>query len=160
MKRLSIMCIAAGAILACFLTPLALSQKSDKPDVKDFMRGKLTHMQKVLEGITTEDYDTIRKDANQLVLLSHAAEWRVLMTPEYQQHSAEFRRTAQSVVDAAKKKNLDGAALSYVDLTMKCVTCHKYVRSVRMASLERPTDEPLGLRAFNARIPFVVGEGP
>lgn len=143
MKRLSLICLAAGTVLACLLTPLALSQRPDKPDVKDFMRGKLTHMQKVLEGITTEDYDLIRKDANQLVLLSHAAEWRVLMTPEYQQHSAEFRRTAQSVVDAAKKKNLDGAALAYVDMTMKCVTCHKYVRSVRMASAPRLSSDSL-----------------
>jgi hypothetical protein len=135
MKRLSIICVAAGALLACLLTPLAISQKTDKPDVKDFMRGKLIHMQKVLEGITTEDYDLIRKDANQLVLLSHATEWRVLMTPEYQQHSAEFRRAAQSIVDGAKKKNLDGASLAYVDTTMKCVTCHKYVRSVKMASV-------------------------
>jgi hypothetical protein len=147
MKRLLLICLAAGTVLACLFTPLAVSQRPDKPDVKDFMRGKLTHMQKVLEGITTEDYDLIRKDANQLVLLSHAAEWRVLMTPEYQQHSAEFRRTAQSVVDAAKKKNLDGAALAYVDMTMKCVTCHKYVRSVRMASVPRlPSDSFLAGR--------------
>jgi hypothetical protein len=116
MKRVPIICTAVGALLACLLTPLAVSQKPDKPDVKDFMRGKLSHMEKVLEGITTEDYDLIRKEANQLVLLSHAAEWRVLMTPE---------------------KNVDGAALSYVDTTMKCVTCHKYVRSVRMASVPR-----------------------
>jgi hypothetical protein len=141
MKRLSIIGLAAGALLACLLTPLALSQKPGKPDVKDFMRGKLMHMQKVLEGITTEDYDLIRNEANQIVLLSHAAEWRVLATPEYQQHSTEFRRAAQAVVDAAKKKNLDGAALAYVDMTMKCVTCHKYVRSVRMASVPRlPSD--------------------
>jgi hypothetical protein len=141
MKRLSMICVAAGALLVCLLTPPAISQKADKPDVKDFMRGKLIHMQKVLEGITTEDYDLIRKDANQLVLFSHATEWRVLMTPEYQQHSAEFRRAAQSIVDAAKKKNLDGASLAYVDTTMKCVTCHKYVRSVRMASVPRvPSD--------------------
>jgi Spy/CpxP family protein refolding chaperone len=143
MKRLSIIGIACSVLLACLLAPLALSQKADKPDVKDFMRGKLTHMQKVLEGITIEDYDLIRKEANQLSLLSHATEWRVLVTPEYQQHSAEFRRAVQSVVDAAKKKNLDGAALAYVDTTMKCVTCHKYVRSVRMASVPRLNGDAL-----------------
>jgi hypothetical protein len=136
MKRLLII-VGASALLACLFSPLALSQRRDKPDIKDFMGGKLIHMQKVLEGITTEDYDQIRKDASKLIQLSHATEWRVLMTPEYQQHSAEFRRTAESVVDAAKKKNLDGAALGYVDLTMKCVTCHKYVRSVRLTSEPR-----------------------
>jgi hypothetical protein len=133
MKRRLIICLAAIAGLGCVLAPLALSQKSTEPNVKDFMRGKLTHMQKVLEGITTENHDLIRKEANQLILLSHATEWQVFTTREYQEHSTEFRREAQALVDAAKKKNLDGAAFSYVDTTMKCVSCHKYVRGVRMA---------------------------
>jgi hypothetical protein len=33
----------------------------------------------------------------------------------------------------AKKKNLDQATVAYNQLTTKCVQCHKYVRSVRMA---------------------------
>jgi len=129
-------CLVGVAVAALVLT-WAPSAQSQKPDVKDFMRGKLIHMQKVLEGITTEDHDLVRKHANQISLLSQAAEWRVLQTDVYQQHSTEFRRTADAVVEAAKKKNLDGAALAYVDLTMKCVSCHKYVRSVRMTSLDR-----------------------
>ena len=28
----------------------------------------------------------------------------------------------------AKAKNLDGATLAYVRLTMNCIECHKYVR--------------------------------
>ena len=49
------------------------------------------------------------------------------------EHSVEFRRTADAITAAAKKKNLDGAALAYVDMTMKCVNCHKYVRGVRIS---------------------------
>ena len=36
----------------------------------------------------------------------------------------------------AKAKNLDGAALDYMDLTMTCVKCHKYVRETRMTRLD------------------------
>jgi cytochrome c556 len=145
MKRL-LLILAAGVVVACWLASTVHSQKP-AADVKDFMRAKLMHMEKVLEGVTTEDYDLIRKNANQLTLLSHAASWRVLETPAYRDYSAEFRRSTEAIVEAAKKKNLDGAALAYVDTTMKCVTCHKYVRSVRMARFDTPPrDTLLGLR--------------
>jgi hypothetical protein len=63
----------------------------------------------------------------------------VLQTPEYLQQSQDFRRTADAVTEAAKKKNLDGTALAYVELTMKCINCHKYVRGVRMADAKPAT---------------------
>ena len=31
----------------------------------------------------------------------------------------------------------DATVLAYMDVTMKCVNCHKYVRSIRMAKLDR-----------------------
>jgi hypothetical protein len=106
-------------------------------DVHEFMQLKLNHSQKVLEGIALEDYEAISKHSQAISLLSQEASWQVLQTPDYLQHSAEFRRAADALTAAAKKKNLDGAALAYVDLTMKCVNCHKYVRGVRIAKLDR-----------------------
>jgi cytochrome c556 len=105
-------------------------------DVDEFMRLKLTHSQKVLEGLALEDFAMIAKNAQDISLLSQAASWQVLQTPEYLEHSGEFRRSADALTRAAQEKNLDGAALAYVAMTMKCVSCHKYVRGVRMARLE------------------------
>jgi len=99
------------------------------------MQLKLQHAQNVLEGLATEDLAMVAKNAQDLSLLSQAASWNVLQTDEYIQQSAEFRRTADAMTKAAKDKNLDAAAIRYVELTMKCVHCHKYVRGVRMASL-------------------------
>jgi cytochrome c556 len=98
--------------------------------VKEFMRAKLTHSQKVLEGLALEDFDLIAKNAQAMSLLSKDATWQVLQTPQYLQQSQDFQRAADAVTDAAKKKSLDGAALAYVELTMKCINCHKYVRGV------------------------------
>lgn len=121
--------------------------KKDQPPVKrppepnkvsEFMRAKLNHSQQLLEGLTTENYDVIAKQAQELSLLSQAATWQVLQTQEYRDRSTEFRRAADAVTEAARKKNLDAAALAYVDVTMKCVSCHKYVRHVRMARGLRP----------------------
>lgn len=48
-------------------------------------------------------------------------------------HSNEFRRSAENVAQAAKNKNIEGATLVYMDMTMVCVRCHKHVREVRQA---------------------------
>jgi hypothetical protein len=105
--------------------------------VSDLMRKKLTHAQKVLEGIALNDFNKIAEQAGELIEVSKAAEWRVVKTPPYEVHSNQFRRAAEGLIEKAKEKNIDGAALSYVELTMSCVKCHKHVREVRMTRLDR-----------------------
>ena len=131
MKRIKIV-----GLMACLVVAVWAGLGETAPpvnNVREFMRKKLVHSQKVLEGITTDDLEMVAKNAQELSLLSQAATWQVLQTPEYLQHSTEFRRAANALTEAAKKRNSDGAALAYLDVTMKCVTCHKYVRGVRMA---------------------------
>lgn len=110
------------------------AQEADK--VAIFMKAKLEHSQKVLEGLTMQDFDLIAKHSQEMALLSQASTWQVLQTPEYHDRSVEFRRSVDALTEAARKKNLEGAALAYVDATMKCVSCHKYVRKVKMARVE------------------------
>ena len=93
-----------------------------------FMRAKLTHSQHVLEGLAVEDYDLIAKGAQQLALASQASDWQVLQTEDYIRHSSEFRRACDNLGATAKAKNLDGAALAWMEVTLKCVQCHRYVR--------------------------------
>ena len=114
--------------------PLPLFSK----DLKVFMDAKLEHSQKLLKGLTLQDFKAIKKEAQELSLLSRASTWQVLQTEDYIQHSREFRRAADDIRAAAEKNNLDGAALAYVDMTMSCVRCHKYVRGVKMADLGLP----------------------
>jgi hypothetical protein len=132
MKRAALIAISALLLLALTATS-AWTQKED--ELSAFMRAKLLHSQKILEGLTTEDYDMIAKHSQELSLLSQAESWQVYETLEYMQHSAEFRRSADSLTKAAKDKNIDAAALAYVEVTLKCVNCHKYVRRVRTAAL-------------------------
>jgi len=94
-----------------------------------FMRAKLMHSQKVLEGLALEDFGMVAKHSNQMKLLSLDAGWQVLQTEEYIRQSVDFRRTTDSLTKAAEKKNLDGALLAYFQLTHSCVECHKYVRA-------------------------------
>jgi cytochrome c556 len=100
-----------------------------KPDaVAVFMRAKLAHSSEVLEGLALEDFDMIGRGAQELSLASQASSWQVLQTEDYARQSAEFRRSCDTLRTAAKARNLDGAALAWMDVTMKCIQCHKYVR--------------------------------
>lgn len=125
-------------VAASLLALPAMSGRGGEADkVDDLMRKKLDHSQKVLEGIALNDFDKIARHAEELIAVSKLAEWRVLKTPQYELHSNDFRRIADTIVREAKAKNLDGATLAYVDLTLTCVKCHKYVREVRMTGLEQ-----------------------
>lgn len=127
-------CLAASMFATFGGGSRGQAQEPDK--LRDIMRAKLTYSQKILEGIATEDYPAVAANAQKLSLMTLEANWNILTTPDYLQHSMEFRRAADVVRDAAKKENLDGATLGYLQMTLKCVHCHQHVRKVRMALRE------------------------
>ncbi len=106
---------------------------ADKPSkTAQLMKKKLKYAQNILEGIALNDFDKIADNADELMNVSKQAEWTVVKTPEYELFSNQFRKNVESMAKNAKAKNLDGATLDYMDLTMTCVKCHKYVRETRM----------------------------
>jgi hypothetical protein len=95
------------------------------------MRQKLEFSKNLLEGLSMENYEIIVKNAKALKLLSQAAEWEAPTIPnagDYVAFTTDFQRIADDLVKQAKGKNIDGATLAYVKLTMNCVQCHKFVR--------------------------------
>jgi len=106
MKRAAF--IGCVLLIAAFLCVSYLrAQKLESPDLKDFMRAKLMHSQKLLEGLTTENYDLITKHGQDLALLSEDEQWQVLQTADYMNRSKEFRRAANALAEAGRRKNLD-----------------------------------------------------
>ena len=102
------------------------------PTRRELMRTKLEASQKILEGLTLEDYALIGKGAKALRALSQASEWEVPTIPnavEYVVYTAEFQRLTEELTRKARDKNIDGATLAFFKLTTSCVNCHKYVRS-------------------------------
>lgn len=135
-KLLSLMSVVG--LLGLLVATSGEVQKPPPTKGHEFMLRKLDHSQRVLEGIVLEDFDLIEKYARTLSMLSLAAEWQVSPSAEYRQHSQEFRRTADALAEMARKKNLDGAALKYVELTLNCVNCHKEVRKTHVDDRKRP----------------------
>ncbi|HVA46136.1 MAG TPA: hypothetical protein VNH11_07160 [Pirellulales bacterium] len=97
-------------------------------EVDTFMRLKLEHSQKLLEGVALADFGLIKKHAQKLGALSQDENWRVPQTREYRDYGTDFQQITGRLSKAADERNLDGAALAYVQLTLNCVDCHKHVR--------------------------------
>ncbi|OAI55178.1 hypothetical protein AYO44_00245 [Planctomycetaceae bacterium SCGC AG-212-F19] len=123
--------VAVAVLLVAALTICGHAAVQDA--VKALMAKKLENAHKVMDGIALGDFDKIGKHADELIRVSKAVEFRVLKTPQYEVYSNDFRRNAETLGQMATAKNLDGAALAYVELTLSCVKCHKHVREVRMA---------------------------
>jgi cytochrome c556 len=120
------------ATLTILLMASAVGERAQGQDrLAAFMQAKLTHAEKTLEGLAKADYDLIVKHSQAISLLCEDELWAVLETPEYRERSNEFRRNVNAITDAGRKKNLEAATLAYVNATMNCVTCHKYVRETR-----------------------------
>jgi cytochrome c556 len=119
-------CLFLLAAIGCAAT--LPSQAIGQEKLSNFMKGKLEHSQKTLEGLSKADFDLIAKHSQAISLLCEDELWMVIQTPEYRERSKEFQRSVNAITDAARKKNLEAAALAYVDATMKCITCHKYIR--------------------------------
>jgi len=115
----------AGAVA---VVPAAEPEPLRPDDVAVFMRAKLDHSSEVLEGLSLADFEKIRRGGQLLALASQASSWQVLQSEEYARQSVAFRRACERLERAATEKNLDAAALAWMDVTMKCVQCHRYVR--------------------------------
>ena len=127
--------IVLGSIgLALAAATWAAQEGAQKPHSRaEFMRMKLEFSKRVLEGLTLEDYPAISKNAKALKRLSEAAEWEVPTIPnatDYVIFTTEFQRLTDEMARTSKDKNIDGATLAYLRLTMNCVNCHKYVRQM------------------------------
>lgn len=118
---------------------IARNQDDDepkKPVLATFMRHKLDHTNDIMEGLLIEDPKMIIKAAERLKKMSDAEQWRVSNDMMYRNHSEDFRRAVAKLIIAAKGKSIDRAALASFDVTLSCIDCHRYVRTVLIAEVD------------------------
>ncbi|MCA9109593.1 MAG: hypothetical protein KDA52_06580 [Planctomycetaceae bacterium] len=141
-RNLTLVC--AGVFVAWTLVVAADKEPSQegasskaeqsKKDLSHFMRLKLDASSKLLEGLAMEDFALIKEGAKELNAMSTAEKWRVTNDAVYRNFSGEFQQTTKELMDAADKENLDRAALKWMDATMNCIECHRYARSITIAT--------------------------
>src|SRR5262249_17782630 len=106
------------AVTVALVASAGHGQEKKKDDNKTgtLMKKKLAASQKVLEGLALNDFTQIKENADALHDISREATFKALKTPRYEIYADEFQQTAEKLSKAAKDKNLDAAALAYVDL--------------------------------------------
>lgn len=97
--------------------------------ISKFMRMKLEASQQVLAGLALEDFELIQEGAAKLEEMSAAEKWRVSNDALYREHSVDFQRVAQRLVKNGKDGKLEAAALTWLEMTMQCIECHKWSRA-------------------------------
>jgi hypothetical protein len=139
LQRYRLVLLVLAATVAGGLIASGASQK--RSPLQQYMRQKLEHAQYALEGLALEDFKLIEKNATAMRKLSEDARWRITPNLDYLRRSAEFQDLAAELAAKAKARNLEGATLAYVQLTINCVNCHKLVRDERLVTLgPRQTD--------------------
>jgi hypothetical protein len=100
------------------------------PEIRDknVMKSKLYYAQGALEAIATENYSLLATNAQKLSALTKEVSWRLRHTPDYERLTTDFRRQTDALAKAAKDNNVDAATVAYFQMTVSCVTCHKYLR--------------------------------
>lgn len=123
--------IALGLIL--LTVAFSTTGSAQLPRLSELMRQKLDHSQQLLAAVVLGDHVDVERFAHELVLISEASTWSPLQTPEYLHYASDFRESANTLIEDAQARNLDGVSLAYMEMTLTCVQCHKHVRGSRMA---------------------------
>ncbi len=106
----------------------ATSQEPGGVKTQTIMRLKLEPAKAVLEGIALADFEMITKHAGALRTLMLDAGWMVRQTEGYRRQSEEFRKCVDQIRAASEAKNIEGATLAYIQMTLRCVQCHQSLR--------------------------------
>jgi hypothetical protein len=103
--------------------------KAQTQEPSIWMKQKLTASQNILAGLTKGDFEAIEKNAQSMIMVGYLEKWIRADIPGYQNSMKAFEYANKSLKLAAREKNLDGATIAYIQLTISCVQCHKIVRA-------------------------------
>jgi len=103
------------------------------PALDRVMRQKLQHAQKILEAVVISDWVSLEANSRELERLTSDPSWTILRYPEYAQRSAAFTRAIRTLHTAAAQRDLEATPRAYIDVTLQCVECHRYLARTRIA---------------------------
>ena len=103
--------------------------KAQAAQASIWMKQKLVASQNILAGLTKGDYEAVEKNAQSMLVVGYLEKWVRADIPGYRKMMTDFEYANKALALAARNKNLDGATIGYVQLTISCVQCHKLVRA-------------------------------
>ena len=95
-----------------------------------WMEKKLDYSKKLLEALTSSNYEEIESNAEQMRLLAKIEGFVRRRSPSYTSHLQSFDLATRELTRQAREKNIEGATLAFHQLTTSCVTCHRTLREL------------------------------
>lgn len=129
----------AAAVLLVVVTA-GPSSSAQPARMKQVMRTKLDHSQRILEAVVTSNWQLLDRESRDMALVVRDPAWSSLAVPEYVRHTEAFLRATDDLIEAARLRDLEGASLGFMSLTTSCVSCHRYLARARIATT-RPSSK-------------------
>lgn len=127
------------------VTPIPAQSEQDRvvrQPVGPLMLAKLSHTQRIIEGLVTQDFEKIATAAKAMKLMSLDLPqgWQKQDSDGevYEHFRLEFMRQTARLEKMADEKNAAGAAYFQQNLTATCIACHDYIRDFETT---RPTSQ-------------------
>jgi hypothetical protein len=134
MRKRLVMAILGGSVLGGVLWVGGAQRERGLSPSQEIMWRKLDLSHETLDALALDDFEAIVAYSDDLEAMSRAEAWTTLSSlsdsQPYLSESAQFRRAARELGDAARAKDSERAALAYVDLTLRCVRCHRLLGSL------------------------------
>ena len=121
----------AVLLVAVTAGPSSLAQTAR---MKQVMRSKLDHSQRILEAVVTSNWQVLDRESREMALVIRDPGWSSLAMPEYVRHSEAFLRATDDLIESAKLRDLESASLGFISLTTSCVSCHRYLARARIVT--------------------------
>lgn len=121
--------VAAGVLIVAGLGASESREPVTQPSAQDASREimwtKLDLAHNVLDALAVRDFEAMEAYAEDLEMLGTAGFVYILDTEEYRGHAQSFRNAARALRRAAQAGNAEAGALAYMDLTLRCIRCHR-----------------------------------
>ena len=131
--NLSIRLGLALLLIAVMVGPAPTAQT---PRIKQVMRAKLDHSQRILEAVVTSNWQLLDRESRELGQVVRDPAWSALVMPEFIRHSEAFLRATNDLTEAAKLRDLESASLGLISLTTSCVSCHRHMARARIVTVQ------------------------
>lgn len=130
---LSACAITMGTLNGFVQRSTADDETETTPNDRDrWMSVKLNSAQRILEDLTTGEFDRLQNDARRMQVMNFL-EQRLRdedfeQRSEYQGQLNAFEFATKELIRHAGDKNSEGALKAYVAMTESCVRCHDLIR--------------------------------
>jgi len=100
-----------------------------KTTMEAFMSQKLGYSEKIVEGITLENYRLISSNSVHLTQMTQSNVWVKIPDADYLKKTVQYRADVMAMIDAARATNTPAVLNAYARVTADCVDCHHIFRN-------------------------------